>query len=226
MEFVYVVPREKLFPEFYPHGLLAFGDEFSPSAFDALVGEHGFFVEREYAERTPALKQLIPYCVVTDGERILLLRRLDKGGEARLHGKLSIGVGGHINPVDAPNSTTGSDAGHESAERAASERAKSILDAAGHREMTEELTLNGPTEVSRYGILNDDSNSVGAVHVGVVQVVTIDGTAEVRETDQLEGRWVTPDELKEMSERGENFETWSRLIVEQLEQLLPAPATA
>ena len=124
MEFVYVVPREELFPHCYPQGLVPFGMaewEQAPEDFMRTVRERGFFVEREYAERSPGLKQVIPYSIVRTteknaesgpapaqarveegvcGERILLLRRLDKGGESRLHDKLSIGVGGHINPQD------------------------------------------------------------------------------------------------------------------------------
>ena len=101
MEFVFVVPRTAIFPEFAPHGLSAFGEEFSHESFQRCVEEEGFFVEREYAERTPTLKQIIPYTLVTRGEEILLLQRTKGGGEARLHNKLSIGVGGHVNPVDA-----------------------------------------------------------------------------------------------------------------------------
>ena len=60
MEFVFVVPRTAIFPEFAPHGLSAFGEEFSRERFQRCVEEDGFFVEREYAERTPTLKQIIP----------------------------------------------------------------------------------------------------------------------------------------------------------------------
>ena len=104
MEFVYVVPRGELFPDCYPQGLVRFQEssEGPPSKvrFEAIVRRHGFFVERDHAERNPALKQIIPYTVVQVEDRVLLLRRLRTGGERRLHDKLSIGVGGHINPVD------------------------------------------------------------------------------------------------------------------------------
>ena len=62
-------------------------------------------MERDYAERRPELKQVIPYGIVTCEERVLLVRRTKGGGEARLHDKLSIGIGGHINPVDAGSGT-------------------------------------------------------------------------------------------------------------------------
>ena len=82
MEFVFVVPRTAIFPEFAPHGLSAFGEEFSHERFQRCVEEEGFFVEREYAEKTPTLKQVIPYTLVTRGEEILLLQRTKGGGTA------------------------------------------------------------------------------------------------------------------------------------------------
>src|SRR5262245_42057093 len=101
----FVAPRQAGFPACYPHGFHAFQDEGAAAAFLERLRQHGFFVERERAERTPAWKQPIPYCVVASEERILLMKRRAKGGEARLHDKLSIGVGGHINPVDREDGT-------------------------------------------------------------------------------------------------------------------------
>lgn len=73
MEFVFVVPRERIFPEHYPHGVVFFGEGLEEPAVRATWCEHGFFVERAYAERTPSLKQVIPYTVVTRGGEVLLL---------------------------------------------------------------------------------------------------------------------------------------------------------
>lgn len=212
MEFVFVVPREELFPGFYPHGLLPFGIEadgngapagLSSSSFEAAALERGFFVERDHAETNPALKQIIPYGVVCCEERVLLVRRLGGGNETRLHDKLSIGIGGHVNPIDASGGR------------------QDLLRAATIRELEEELHIEGTYTTRSVGVLNDDSNPVGAVHVGLVQVVQVRGTVEIRETDQLEGELVTPDELRERLAAGAGFETWSRLLVERIDELLP-----
>lgn len=205
MEFVFVVPRELVLPSFYPHGLVAFGDgidEIDHASFATAVHEHGFFCERAYAETAPHLKQIIPYGVVVSGGRVLLLKRLAKGGEKRLHDKLSIGVGGHINPCDAEAGRPG------------------LLDAATHRELAEELVFDRIASLRSVGILNDDSNPVGAVHLGLVQVVTIDGPVSIRETDQLEGALVAPSNLRSRLADGADFETWSSLLVPELEALL------
>jgi predicted NUDIX family phosphoesterase len=222
MEFVYVVPRDVLFPDCYPQGFSAFGDDSAYARFREKVERQGFFVERAYAERTPTLKQIIPYCVVRTlarpygEERFLLLRRTKAGGEERLHEKLSIGVGGHVNPEDVL-----ADVGSE----------RRILDAGTRREIEEELELAGPYEIRPLGILNDDSNPVGAVHVGVVQIVTTTGRVGIREKDQLEGRCVSRSELAARLGQGANFETWSELLITALfadesEEKLGAPPTS
>ena len=64
------------------------------------VRDHGRYLPRPAAEIDPASKQLIPYVVVRQDLRVFLMERSSAGGDARLHGKASIGVGGHLNPVD------------------------------------------------------------------------------------------------------------------------------
>ncbi len=218
MEFVFVVPRRELFPDHYPHGFVPFGEGFAAERLRTVVERHGFFVERVRAEVTPEWKQVIPYnVVVVDGE-VLLLTRTPKGGEARLHNKLTIGVGGHLNPEDL-------DPTHAK---------RDPLPRGTRRELEEELAIEGSFEIEPVGLINDDSNAVGAVHVGLVQIVRVRGRVEIREKDVLEGRFVRPSELTERLAQGANFETWSAKLVAALPALLrannvnspPAPLTA
>jgi len=58
------------------------------------------FVERDDAENDPSLKQIIPYVIIRYGTCVLLMRRLHKQSESRLWDKLSLGIGGHVNPED------------------------------------------------------------------------------------------------------------------------------
>jgi predicted NUDIX family phosphoesterase len=215
MEFVFVVPRSELFPACSPHGLQVFGDG-DEAVFRDRVAEHGFFVERAYAERTSALKQVIPYNVVVRDGEVLCLRRSKQGGEARLHDKLSIGVGGHINPIDlpAPGDAPGSER-------------RDPIPAATRREVAEEeLEIEGEWSARAIGILNDDSNPVGAVHVGLVQVLEVHGAVAVSETEQLSGQFASVRELTTMLAGGANFETWSSLLIPHLGHILREPAAA
>ena len=204
MEFVYVVPRSELFPECYPQGLVPFRDAQHRRDFEAAVRSRGFFVEREKAERMPDWKQLIPYTIFLAEGRVLLMRRLSKGGESRLHDKLSIGVGGHINPEDLDGAEP-----------------RDPIAGGTRREIEEEVDVRGSYEIQTVGFLNDDSNPVGAVHLGVVQIATVQGSVRIREEDVLEGDLVPPGELQDLLARGEDFESWSSILVEHLDDLVP-----
>jgi len=208
MEFVYVAPREGLFPACFPQGFHPFGGEDEAGAFLERIAQTGFFVERSRAETTPAWKQVIPYCVVVHEGRILRMRRRSRGGEARLHDKLSIGVGGHINPEDHPRETSGA------------RGADGIVSAAARREISEELEVRGGYELRLVGYLNDDSNPVGAVHLGLIHVVQTEFPVSIRETDVLEGDLATTDELLAGQLRGDDFETWSSTLLAHMDRLV------
>jgi predicted NUDIX family phosphoesterase len=198
MEFVLVVPRARLFDERYPHGFEPFaaGDR---ERVLARIREHGYFVERRHAERDPMLKQVIPYALFEREGAIFLMRRLGKGGEARLHGKLSVGVGGHVNPIDG---------------------AEDALDAGLRREVEEEVAVQGAWQATPVGILNDDATAVGAVHFGLVYRVRVQGLVEVREKDALEGEFTPRDEvLRLLRDERPRFETWSALLLDRLGEL-------
>ena len=166
----------------------------------AAVATHGRYLDRASAELDPAHKQLIPYVIVRDGDRVFLMHRTDAGGDSRLHGKASIGVGGHLNPVD-----DGEDA----------------LMAGLRREWAEELDADWEPEFELVGLLNDDSNPVGSVHLGVVFTVQAAGRrVDVREHEKLIGAFAGPGELSASWDR---LETWSRLVAATLELSSPPP---
>lgn len=191
-ELVLVLPRESVPGGVGFHGLR------SAAAADlhelrAAVARDGRYLERPAAETDPRFKQLIPYVVVRDGEAVFLMERTDAGGDARLHGRASIGVGGHLNPVDA-----GEDA----------------LMAGLRREWNEELDAPWEPDFRLVGLLNDDTNPVGSVHLGVVFTVEAGGRpVAVRERDKLRGEFVSTGEVARAAER---LETWSSLVAETL----------
>ena len=203
MEFVLVVPRARLFDDRYPHGFEPFGAGDRERVLSR-IRDHGYFVERRHAERDPMLKQVIPYALLERGGDLFLLRRLPRGGEARLHGKLSVGVGGHVNPVDG---------------------AADPLEAGLKRELEEEVEVEGGWEAAPVGILNDDATAVGAVHFGLVYRVRGGGAVRVREKDALEGSFVPRAEvLRLLREERPRFETWSALLLDRLEEAGPVVA--
>lgn len=160
-------------------------------AFEGLVLRHGRFVPRAEAEVDRRLKQVIPYLVLRDGARYFLMRRTRAGGDARLHDRCSIGVGGHLNPGDG--------------------------DLAGGlaREWAEELSADFVPAFQLVGLLNDDSTDVGSVHLGAIYIADAEGrTVAIRETDKLEGAFATADEVAASVER---MESWSAIAFAYLE---------
>lgn len=162
-------------------------------------------VRRGDAETDASLKQMIPYVVVRRGSDIFMYKRLSKGGEERLHDQLSIGVGGHMNRINDVR-----DWG-------------SNLMLNMYRELHEELDIeynvDNPKDYDSdfkvVGLINDDYD-VGLYHIGILIILDLPDVAKVtvRETDVLEGEWVTPFELR--TEHLHNLETWSQIAVSNL----------
>jgi len=160
-EQVLVVPRALLEEIGIFHGVLPL--EPDDAAISKLLDPaNHFFMDRAAAENDPTHKQLIPYCVFRHGDSILNYTRGKAGGESRLHAQRSVGVGGHINPVDTGGGKKGPDA----------------YQAAVSREIDEELAIAGRHDHRIIALLNDDTNPVGQVHLGVVHLVELE-TAEV-----------------------------------------------
>jgi predicted NUDIX family phosphoesterase len=191
-ELVFAVPRQLLLEP--RHRARAWRGVLDVDAgpYLARARRHGSFRSRGEAEADPTWKQVIPYLVVRDGPRYLLMRRTRAGGDARLFERYSIGVGGHLNPGD-----------------------DGVL-AGLRREWREELDASFVPRFRFVGLLNDDEDPVGAVHLGFVYVAQARGRrVAIRETDKLGGGFRSPDEVAAVVER---MESWSRLLFEHLER--------
>jgi predicted NUDIX family phosphoesterase len=185
-ELVLVIPRDEV-----PGGLDFTGvidRPFGPVL--ATVQGSGQFLPRGKVEDDPSLKQIIPYLVLRDGARIFLMKRTRAGGDERLHDRYTIGVGGHVNPGDG--------------------------DVLGglRREWREEIDADFVPEFTPIGLLNDDSNPVGAVHLGLVYAADAGGRpVAIRETHKLSGSFV---EMNLVADVADKLETWSALLFDFL----------
>ncbi len=181
-EQVMVVERERLAPFLVEYGLVR---ERLDEVLDAIL-DGSSFIDRPTAEVSPQYKQIIPYVVIRHGGSYFLLQRTPKQTEARLHHRLSLGIGGHINP-DTPE----------------------LLDGL-HKELEEEVHVAGDYDLTFVGIVNDDTTEVGSVHIGAVYVLDAhDPNVTVRETEKMTGRWAARAELPALRER---METWSQIV--------------
>ena len=165
---------------------------------------NNFFTPRPPAEADPGLKQLIPYVLLVHEGKVLHYVRGKKAGEQRLAAKGSIGIGGHINDHDE---------GLFALDRAA-------YDAGVQREVGEELRLGSAYTNHPVALLNDDSNDVGRVHLGVVHIFQLE-TDDVQKGEAMitELQFLDRDQL---AARRENMETWSQICFDHLDTLLAA----
>jgi len=156
-----------------------------------------FFLPRGPAETDPGHKQIIPYSIFHHRGKYLVYTRGGKSGEKRLASKQSIGIGGHINPHDEREDTL----------------ARTTYLNGVEREIDEELRISGTHTQRVIGLINDDTNEVGRVHLGVVHLFDLESDAVESNEDAIQDiRFLGLDNLLEL----DGLETWSRICVEHL----------
>jgi predicted NUDIX family phosphoesterase len=156
---------------------------------------------RASVEEDPSFKQLIPYCLLLhrgpDGTPTYFAYTRGGGqSEARLRAKRSLGIGGHISSTDGEH---GDDTSY---------------DAGMRRELDEEVAIAGAWTARCAGLINDDSNAVGSVHLGIVHILELETPAvSSRESELVECGFETLESLLTARER---FETWSQITLDAL----------
>ena len=156
----------------------------------------GIYEHRNLLEDNPSYKQIIPYAVICCDEGIFLFRRLSKQTETRLHNLYSLGVGGHMNPYG--DSIDVHYMHHEL-----------------EREMNEEVLLHDDCKVLSIvpvGFINDDTNDVGKVHLGVLYRINLSNeSVEINEKDKMTGEWI---KMTDLNLYYSQMESWSKIYVD------------
>lgn len=165
-----------------------------------LIANSSQFEYRYNAELDFDKKQVIPYVVMQHNDKYFVTKRIE--GDHRLVGQMSIAVGGHINPCDVWEFN----------------RPKEIVAHCVMREIMEETTatLNDVKTPKYITTFIDESTEVSKVHVCLLAKFIMEtDQIEIRETDKLEGEWLTFDEIKEQYDK---FENWSKIAIDLLEK--------
>lgn len=162
------------------------------------------FMPRSLAEADPTYKQLIPYVIMAHDGKYLSYVRGKRAGEKRLVGNRSIGIGGHINPID--NEVPLFDADFRRMYRTAVQR-----------EVAEEVAVKVNYTDRVVAFLNDESNEVGSVHLGIVHFWALDApNVNKREQMITQMAFMTSAELQAVKD---SLETWSALCADHLEEM-------
>lgn len=146
------------------------------------------FLPRSVMELDPTYKQIIPYLIFKHQDRYFLMQRQAKASEQRLQNKYTLGIGGHIRQEDLT---------HDS------------IFAWAQREFHEEVNYQGSFDITMLGVLNDDTNAVGQVHLGLVLLLTGDSADISVKSELKSGTMVSKDELACYYE---HMETWSQIV--------------
>ena len=159
---------------------------------------------RSDADQDRRYKQLIPYVLVICNDKILRYRRGKGGGETRLHGLYSVGIGGHISEED--HQLFSNNRGYQESMR---------------RELMEEVGIDTALAPALAAI-NDDSTEVGYVHFGVVHAVRVPDESVASRRIGIVGPEFIPmaDAVKDPA----GYETWSQLCLEHLDGLIKVKA--
>lgn len=172
-------------------------------------------VDRWLAEQDNTILQLIPYvlCITKDGKILSYQRK--GGGEGRLEGKHSVGIGGHVNTEDLPENKN-------------IPTWHTVL-AGAVREVTEELEIEEEyvrfnlREIGTVYVPSDDGGdkvgpgpNVGEVHLGIVYMLPIDEAVTIRDNEGM----IKPKFVSTKTTLSK-YEQWSQKILEQLNDILP-----
>ena len=161
------------------------------------------FMKRSQAEKDPSYKQLIPYVIMSCDGKYLSYVRGRRAGESRLLGLRSIGIGGHINPSD--DMPLFNDSFYETYLAAVS------------REVAEEVAVETEYTNRVAALLNDESNEVGSVHLGIVHHWILKSPKVSRREQMItQMAFMTAAELQEVRD---TLETWSGLCLSHISEL-------
>ena len=132
---------------------------------------------RPFLETCNEFRQFIPYVVIRQRGKILRYLRTSEGNESRLHGKISIGVGGHVDASDSIYNEDGS-----------IDLLMTLL-ASAVREIQEEIGIAVlGDDLKIVAAIRSSASSVDMVHLAIVIVCDIDhyGDVNIVEEDTFE----------------------------------------
>lgn len=204
---------ESIYSDIPEDGVFTLGDDIYAEQdllefLDIKWSRYGSVQRRGDMEKDKNFKQVIPSMIIKRGDEYFTYTRLEGGGESRLHGKSSITIGGHANEVEDYWNFE-----HLMAVNAKRELEEEVyvLDENG-KEIEDHIKLT--RNMSIKGLIYNEKTDVDAVHIGLLTMIEIpeNWNVEVKETDVLEGKFRTVEEIKEL-----DLENWTKSALEVLQ---------
>ena len=190
-EKILVIPKDKLFSDTPFSGLQPL-DTFDKH--QELIQTNQEFLWRSEMEQDTNYKQIIPYLIFSHDNKLFIMQRRGDASEARLQNKYTLGIGGHIRQEDIAG--------------------KNIFDWA-QREFHEEVNYQGALTIKPIGLINDESNLVGQVHLGCAFLLTGDSGDITIKSELKDGNLRSFEECEKLYD---NMETWSQIVFNYLKK--------
>jgi predicted NUDIX family phosphoesterase len=161
--------------------------------------EKATFKKRKDVESNPQYKQIIPYALLSCNMAFFSYRRGKLLSEERLFGNYSIGIGGHISTHDLDLFNV-------------------PYKAAMQREVLEEVEILSEYNDRVAGLINDDSNEVGKVHLGIIHVFELqEPKVKPKEKSINEPRFISVDSLLSAVAQ---YENWSQICIQNMNAII------
>ena len=196
-EKILVVAKDKLFSHTSVNGFLPLSNF---DQYEEIIKSNKQFLWRSTMETDVAYKQICPYLIFYFQDTFFVMQRKSSASEQRLKNKFTMGSGGHLRQEDVDG--------------------RSIM-AWAEREFNEEIVYNGSYTIHPFGIVNDESDLVGQVHMGLVFLLKGDSDDIAIRSELKQGSLMT---LEECEQLFDIMESWSQFIFPYLKQhfaLLP-----
>ncbi len=176
------------------YNMLSYNDikQCEASVVENVIVSHREYLNRRIAEEAVEYKQIIPYIIFKYQDSYFLMQRSKNASEQRLANNYSLGIGGHLRKEDIDNKK---------------------MDEWGMREFHEEVAYAGKGAMHFLGVLNDDSTSVGKVHIGLVFLYEAESSCIAIRSELKSGTLMTH---KNIVVCFENLEGWSKLVLQLL----------
>jgi predicted NUDIX family phosphoesterase len=186
-ENILVVQRHKIFGNQAFNGI----EKLSINSYLDIIKSNMEFKPRYLMEEDLAFKQVIPYIVFQANNKIFVVQRQNNASEQRLKNKFSIGIGGHIRITDV--------------------HSHSIIDWA-KREFHEEVIFEDHFDAQIIGLVNDESDFVGKVHIGVV-ILMVSQSENIRIRSELKSGQLV--DIQDLYKYVDDMENWSQIIIKE-----------
>lgn len=196
---IMVVPRKILFDNDHFDGF----KHNKETDYESRILSNYIYMKRGVAENDPEHKQPVGYAIIVNPKtkKVFAYQRSKKDKEyteTRLQGKWSWGVGGHIDKIDSENGNP--------------------IHTSMLRELQEEVNIQGDVKTKVLGYINDDKDSVGQVHFGILYLIETDAEEVHPNAPEISsGKLIHIEEIEKINKDPELVvESWSQIAIEPL----------